>query len=558
MNWLSDLFINDSIAHTVLMYALVISGGVLLGRIRIFGVSLGITFVLFAGILIGHLGFSVNQNTLDFVKDFGLILFVYSIGLQVGPGFFSSFREGGLRLNLLACGVVLLNVILVILIWALANGRVSMPIMVGIMSGAVTNTPGLGAAQQALNQLFESGQISSVPPIALGYAVAYPLGVVGIILSMIFIRMAFRINPGKEQQALDQAQEAATQKPNLISLMVKNKAMFGRSVSEVVQLVGRSFVVSRMMKGDQMIIPASDTLLEENDRLLVAVSVQDALAVQSFIGEEISMDWKKASGPLVSRQILITKNGINGKHLGFLKIRNHYGVNITRIHRAGVDLLANPDLVLQIGDKVTVVGEIDAISRVETLLGNSLKRLNEPNIVTIFAGILLGILLGSIPFYFPGMPMPVKLGLAGGPLIVAILMGRFGHHFKFVTYTTQSANWMLREVGIALFLASVGLGAGGNFVNTVISGDGLLWVGYGFMITIVPLLIIGCIARFFYKTNYYTVMGLLAGSTTDPPALAYSNAIAGNDAPAVAYSTVYPLTMFLRVLAAQLLILFFT
>ncbi len=447
MTWLSELLFSESIAHTVLIYALVISTGVLLGKVKIMGVSLGITFVLFAGIMAGHLGLSVSSETLDFIKDFGLILFVYSIGLQVGPGFFASFKEGGLQLNLLACGVVLLNIILVLLLWVISSGRVELPMLVGIMSGAVTNTPGLGAAQQALQQLFESGEIATIPQIALGYAVAYPLGVTGIIVSMILLRIFLRIQTKKEQQRLDEARNAALHQPNLISLRVENKAIFGKSVSSLIPLIGRSFVISRMKKGESMIIPNSDTPLDSNDLLLVAVSPSDTEAVKAFIGEETSTDWKNTPGSLISRRILITKPEINGRDLGSLKLRNTYGVNITRIHRAGVDLLANPALLLQIGDRVTVVGEAGDISRVEALLGNSLKRLNEPNIVSLFAGIFLGVLLGSIPFYFPGMPMPVKLGLAGGPLIVSILMGAFGHKFRFITYTTQSANWMLREVG---------------------------------------------------------------------------------------------------------------
>lgn len=557
MDWLNSLLFSDGIAHTILIYSFVIFTGLLLGKIKIFGISLGATFVLFMGILVGHFGFSVNHEISDFIKDFGLILFIYSIGLQVGPGFFSSFKKGGITLNLLAGGIVLLGVLVTIAFYYILDGRVSMPMLVGIMSGAVTNTPGLGAAQEALRQAHDAGQITEIPQIALGYAVAYPLAVVGIITSIILMRVIFRVNLSNEAKELEKDDESLQEKPERLTIKFTNKAITGKTLQQIKQMIGRKFVISRMMRDDKFFIPQSDTILKTDDILLTVASVVDAESIIAFMGEKSEMNWKESEKQLVSRRIVITRSEINGKTLGDLKLRTIYGVNITRVNRSGIDLLGSTNLVLQVGDRVMVVGELEAINKVEKLLGNALKKLNEPPIITIFVGIFLGILFGSIPFYFPGMPMPVKLGLAGGPLIVAILIGRFGYKMKLITYTTLSANLMLREIGITLFLASVGLASGGKFVETVFTGNGLMWVGLGVAITMIPLLIMGFIGRKFAKVNYYTLMGLMAGSTTDPPALAYSNSIAVNDQPAVAYSTVYPLTMFLRVIAAQLLILMF-
>ena len=557
MDWLNSLLFSDGIAHTILIYSFVIFTGLLLGKVKIFGISLGATFVLFMGILVGHFGFSVNHEISDFIKDFGLILFIYSIGLQVGPGFFSSFKKGGITLNLLAGGIVLLGVLVTIAFYYILDGRVSMPMLVGIMSGAVTNTPGLGAAQEALRQAHDAGQITEIPQIALGYAVAYPLAVVGIITSIILMRVIFRVNLSNEAKELEKDDESLQEKPERLTIKFTNKAITGKTLQQIKQMIGRKFVISRMMRDDKFFIPQSDTILKTDDILLTVASVVDAESIIAFMGEKSEMNWKESEKQLVSRRIVITRSEINGKTLGDLKLRTIYGVNITRVNRSGIDLLGSTNLVLQVGDRVMVVGELEAINKVEKLLGNALKKLNEPPIITIFVGIFLGILFGSIPFYFPGMPMPVKLGLAGGPLIVAILIGRFGYKMKLITYTTLSANLMLREIGITLFLASVGLASGGKFVETVFTGNGLMWVGLGVAITMIPLLIMGFIGRKFAKVNYYTLMGLMAGSTTDPPALAYSNSIAVNDQPAVAYSTVYPLTMFLRVIAAQFLILMF-
>ena len=547
----------EGIGHSILLLSFVIAAGIQLGKIKVFGVSLGITLVLFVGIILGHFGFTINHNVIHFFKEFGLILFVYSVGMQVGPGFFSSFKQGGITLNMLACGIVFLGVATAIILHYVTG--VPMPTMVGILSGAVTNTPGLGAAQQAYSDMHGVADNT----IALGYAVAYPLGVIGIILSIILIRYIFRVSFDKENEQLNSEDASHTNEAKPISLVVKNPAIFNKTVAGLSNLLEhRDFVISRIWRDSdkQIEIASANTVLQENDKVFVITTEADAETIKAFIGEEIDMErkqWIRMESQFINRRILITKPELNGKRLGQLKLRKLYGINITRITRAGVDLVAKPGLTLQVGDRVNVVGTETAISNVEKVLGNSMKRLNEPNLITIFVGIALGIILGSIPITFPGIPQPVKLGLAGGPLIVAILISRFGYHYKLITYTTQSANLMLREIGITLFLACVGISAGDGFVDTIVNNGGFAWIGYGFIITFVPLMIIGCIGRYFCKVNYFTLMGLIAGSTTDPPALAYSNATAGNDAPSVGYATVYPLTMFLRVLTAQLLILFF-
>lgn len=557
MNWLQDLLTNpNSIAHIVALYAFVIAAGVLLGKIKLFGISLGVTFVLFVGILAGHFGFTGNPAILSFVQDFGLILFVFCIGLQVGPSFFSSFKKGGITMNMLAVGIVALNIVVALVLYYALQGRVDIPMMVGILCGAVTNTPGLGAANEALQQLHYQG-----PEIAMGYACAYPLGVMGIILSLIAIRYICRVNMQKEAEDIQKEEEANPHlKPYHIVLKVQNEALSGKKMSQVQNFLARDFVCSRILQDGHVYVPNADTVLRLGDEMNIVCAEDDSEAIQAFIGPQIDeVDWDKQSKqdkPMVSRRILVTQPSINGKTLGELHFSSMYGVNVTRVNRSGMDLFAARQLTLQVGERVMVVGPQDAIERVAELLGNQLKRLDHPNIVTIFVGILVGILFGSLPIAFPGIPTPVKLGLAGGPLIISILIGRFGHKVKLVTYTTMSANLMLREVGLVLFLASVGIKAGENFVQMVVEGDGMLYVGIGFLITVIPLLIIGMVARWRHKLNYYTLMGLIAGSNTDPPALAYANQISGNDAPAVGYSTVYPLTMFLRILTAQLLILF--
>lgn len=553
MDWLHSLLTDEnSIAHIVLLYAFVVAVGVLLGKIKIFGVSLGVTFVLFTGIVCGHFGFTGNTQILNFVQDFGLILFVFCIGLQVGPSFFTSFKKGGVSMNLIAVGVILLNIAVAVGLYYALGGRIELPMMVGILCGAVTNTPGLGAANEALSQLNYDG-----PQIAMGYACAYPLGVVGIIGSIILVRILCRINLKKEEEEIAR-QEAADPHltPNMMHLEVRNEALNGKTLFQVKNFIGRDFVISRILQEGHVNIPSKDTIFHVGDQMFVVCAEEDAEAIIAFIGPKIEVDWEKQDMPLVSRRVLVTQSKMNGKRLGELHLRTIYGVNITRVNRSGMDIFASYNLALQVGDRVMVVGPQDAVDRVANLMGNSMKRLDHPNIVTIFVGIFLGILFGSLPIAFPGIPTPVKLGLAGGPLIVAILIGRFGYKLKLVTYTTMSANLMLREIGIALFLASVGVKAGANFVQTVVEGDGLLYVGCGFLITLIPLLVMGVIARLRYQMNYFMLMGLMAGSTTDPPALAYANQAASNNAPAVGYSTVYPVTMFLRILTAQLLILF--
>ena len=552
MDWLQNLlFDENSIAHIVLLYSFVIAVGVLLGKIKFFGVSLGVTFVLFTGIVCGHFGLTGNTQILTFLQDFGLILFVFCIGLQVGPSFFSSFKKGGIAMNLVAMGIVALNIVVAVALYYGLNGRIELPMMVGILCGAVTNTPGLGAANEALSQLNYNG-----PQIAMGYACAYPLGVLGIIGSIIAIRYICRINLKKEEE--DIAKEEAANPhltPRMMHLEVHNEALAGKTLLQVRDFMGRDFVCSRILQNGHVSIPNRDTVFHLGDQLFVVCAEDDAEAIIAFIGPKIEVDWEKQDTPMVSRRILITQPKMNGKQLGEFHFSSMYGVNVTRVNRSGMDIFASRNLTLQVGDRVMVVGPQDAVERVANLMGNSLKRLDHPNIVTIFVGIFLGIFFGSLPIAFPGIPTPVKLGLAGGPLIVSILIGRFGYKLKLVTYTTMSANLMLREIGIALFLASVGIKAGANFVNTVVDGDGLLYVGCGFLITVIPLLIMGAVARWHYKMNYFMLMGLIAGSNTDPPALAYSNQTAGNNAPAVDYSTVYPVSMFLRILTAQLLIL---
>lgn len=558
MEWLNSLFFgNESfwgggVAHSVLILALVIALGIMLGKIKVAGISLGVTWILFVGIIFSHFGMRLNEHLIHFMKEFGLILFVYSIGLQVGPGFFSSFKKGGVRLNLLATMVVCAGVLVTCGLYVITGLPVTT--MVGILSGAVTNTPGLGAAQQAYSDM--TGIDS--PDIALGYAVAYPLGVIGIILSMMVLRRVFRIDFAKEEKkALDtmDVQHDSVAQPH--SLSVVNPALEDKSIRELQGLVNRDFVISRIRRqGGEIEIADDDTLLHVGDQILVVTTPRDAAAITAFIGRDVQVEWEQLDKRLISRRILITNPELNGKSLAQLKLHAGFGVSITRVNRAGVDLIAQPSLQLQMGDRVTVVGTEVSIANVEKVLGNSMKRLNAPNLIPIFIGIVLGVMLGSLPFTFPGIPQPVKLGLAGGPLIVSILISRFGPKFKLVTYTTMSANLMLREVGIALFLACVGLGAGEEFVETIIDGGGYAWIGYGAIITILPLLIVGVIGRLWFKVDYFTLIGVMAGATTDPPALAYSNDLAGNDIPSVGYATVYPLTMFLRVLSAQLLILF--
>lgn len=542
----------EGIAHTMLVLSLVIAGGVLLSRVKIAGISIGVTWILFVGILAGHLGMTVDHETLHFIKEFGLILFVFSIGLQVGPGFFSSFKEGGLKMVGCGVAVVALGAIITYAIHLITG--TPMTTMVGVMSGAVTNTPGLGAAQQA----YADAVGVSDPTIALGYAVAYPLGVVGVILSLIAIRYITKVNFAEENKGLEAMRAEHT---NVLRLSVEftNGALEGHGIAHMRELINRSFVISRIMHTDGSItIADGNSRLSVGDKLRVICSPDDREAVVAFLGQEIDMskdEWgaaQESQSQLVSRRIIITKPEINGKKFSDLRLRTKYGINITRVNRAGIDLVPYQGMELQMGDRVMVVGNEQAIEQVAKVLGNSLKKLREPQLLTIFLGIALGVLFGSVPLM--NIPQPVKLGLAGGPLIVAILIGRFGPRFHLVTYTTMSANLMLREVGLAMFLAGVGIGAGDGFVEAIVGG-GYKWIGYGVIITVLPILIVGLFARLKLKMNYYTLMGLLAGSCTNPPALGFSNATSGNDMPALGYATVYPVVMFLRVLVAQLLIL---
>lgn len=562
MEWLIQLLSpgNLSLASTILLYSFVIFAGIYLGKIKIFGVSLGVTFVLFVGILMGHLGYTVEGDTLHFLREFGLILFIFSIGMQVGPGFFSSFREGGFRLNGLAMLGVGLSVVVTLGIYWLqggSEGATSIEQLVGIMSGAVTNTPGLGAAQQTVLQV-DPTEYNLSQQMSMGYAAAYPLGVVGIIVTMLVIKKMFRVDVSKEIHEIEAEKDDSQLKPHVVTFRLTNDLISGLSIRKLHTIINCNFVISRIETPDGKVhIPTSDDVLREGDLLLIVCSVQDEETFHRFIGPVVDKKWEMVQGPVVSRRILVTKTEYNGVKLGSLRLRMGYKLNVTRVNRAGVDLLATASLRLQMGDRLTVVGKLEDINRLADRLGNSMRRLNEPNLITMFIGIFLGIIVGSIPLQFPGMSVPMKLGLAGGPLVVAILISAYGPKIHLVTYTNSSANLLLREIGICLFLASVGIAAGKDFVATVFNARGAMWVGYGFLITIIPLMTVGILARAKYKINYLTIMGLMSGNYTDPPALAYGNKVANNDQPAVAYSTVYPLTMFMRVIVAQVMILCF-
>lgn len=550
MQWFIDLFTSSSVAHSIMLLAITIAIGIQLGKLKIANISFGIAWILFVGIALSHFGLRVDEEILHFTKEFGLILFVYSIGLQVGPGFFSSLKKGGFKLNMLAAMIVLLGVVTTYVIHLITG--TDLATMVGVLSGAVTNTPGLGAAQQTFNDIYKTHN----PSIASGYAVAYPLGVIGIIISPMIIKFFCKIK--LEKEAIRDQEESSENTTKRLSIRVKNQGVDGRSVEEIIKILGKNVIISRIKRSNNSVeIATNNTLIYINDTLRIITEASNVNAVVMFLGEECNVDeqqWEGEKKNLVSRRIVVTKPNLNGEKIGNLKIRSLYGVSITRINRSGIELIATFDLKLQMGDRVTVVGSEESIAKVADLLGNSMNRLNHPNLIPIFLGVFLGIIVGSIPFAFPGLPQPVKLGLAGGPLIIAILMGRYGPYYKMVTFTTTSANMMIREIGISLFLAAVGLGAGENFINTILDG-GYMWVIYGLIITILPLLLVGLFARLKFKMDYYTLLGLLSGSMTDPPALAFANSVSPNDSPAVAYATVYPLTMFLRVLTAQILII---
>ena len=556
LQWLKDLFTTtDSVAHIALLYAVVIAAGVYLGKIKIGGISLGVTFVLFAGIVAGHIGFTAPTPILTFVQDFGLILFVFMIGLQVGPGFFESFGTQGIKLNALATSAIALNILVMFACYYTffdTRDITNLPMMVGTLYGAVTNTPGLGAANEALGSVF--GQ--NAPQIASAYACAYPLGVLGIIGATILIRYICNIKLEKDEallQAMDET--SANKKPYKMHIEVTNKYLEGKTLLQVHDFLNRDFVVSRIVHDGELSIPNSKTVFHIGDQMLIVCAEADYEAIVAFIGPKIDIDFEQQDQPLVSKRILITNPEINGKTLASMHFSSVHGVNVTRVTRHGMDLFASASLPLQVGDRIMVVGPEDAVDRVASKMGNSIRRLNAPNIATIFVGIIMGIVFGSLPFAIPGMPVPLKLGIAGGPLIIAILIGRYGYKIHLVTYTSTSANMMLREIGLVLFLASVGIKAGAGFVNTVVDGDGLLYVLTGFLITIIPILIVGPIARIKFRLNYFTLAGMIAGTYTDPPALAYANSICSKEAPAVGYSTVYPLSMFLRIFTAQLIVL---
>ena len=557
MDWIKSLlFDSESIAHLLLLYSFVIAVGVLLGKVKFRGISFGVAFILFTGIVAGHFGFTGNLKTIGFVQDFGLILFVYSLGLQVGPSFFTSFRKGGMSMNRLAFYMVALNLLVAVGVYYLLFDRTdpnSFPMLVGVLSGAVTNTPGLGAAEEALRQTGNTGV-----EIASGYACAYPLAVVGVIMVPMIVKLICRIKDDEENEQLAGLEQVDTsQKPKRQYIEMQNERLAGKTVLELRRLVNREFICSRLMHDGQVVTPHRDTVVNLGDQLCVVSSEDDAEAISTILGSIVEVAWDvvKGSEPLVSRRIVVTKDKLNGKTLGELHLGSIYDVTITRVVRSGTELFASASLILQVGDRLTVVGKESSVAAVAQRVGNEMKRLDVPNIATLFIGIMVGVLFGSIPFSIPGIPTPMKLGLAGGPLIIAILISRFGYKLKLVTYTKASANMMLREVGIALFLASVGIKSGASFFETVTSGDGLTYMLGGLLITVIPVFIVALIARKRYKMNYFSIIGLVAGASTNPPALAFANSQTEHDAPAVAYSTVYPLTMFLRILTAQLMVL---
>lgn len=555
MNWLLELFTKDSVAHAVLIYGLVIAIGVTLGKVKIFNISLGITWVLFVGIIASHFHLLINKEVEHFAREFGLILFVYSIGLQVGPGFVSSLKKQGLSLNILAAGVVLTGVLVTVTIHYITNTPIA--VMAGIMSGAVTNTPGLGAAQQALADLKASGLNVETPNLGLGYAVAYPFGVIGIILVLIFLRYIFKVDLSKEKAAHKERLLQGMPAPSTINLEIDNPQLFNQPLKVIKSIINTKIVISRIYHDGEISTPDSETILHEGDIILAVAPKEDFGKLKILVGKESEVDLIKMKSNIISRRIVVTKEEVTYKTIGSQRFINNQDFTITRISRAGIEFVATTDTIFQIGDIVTAVGREEAVTLFAKVLGNSLKRLDHPNLAPIFFGIVIGVLFGSIPFAVPGIPAPVKIGLAGGPLIVAILMSRFGPKLYLTPYVTQGANLMLREIGIVLFLASVGLSSGEHFVEILVNGDGLYWMSYGVMITLIPLLVMGFVAKLVFKCSYFEICGLLSGASTDPPALAFATYSAGSDAPAITYATVYPLTMILRILMAQMMILVF-
>lgn len=555
-----ELFFGQGTGHSIMLLALVIAIGLLLGKIKVKGVSLGSTWILFVGILLSHFGFRADASLLHFLKEFGLILFVFSIGLQVGPGFFHSFKSGGLKLNMLAVALVLTGVITTYLIHVITGENLIT--LTGVMSGAVTNTPGLGAAQQtyldATSGSFvheiNSSEIAS--SLASGYAVAYPIGVLGVIMVLMLTKTLFRIDLKKEADDLE-SQEVGMDSPQRVALSVKNPAVFGKTILEVSKAIENKFIISRVYRDGKVIVPVASTVLNSGDDLLVVTALSSVDAVTVLFGEQINMPkeaWDKIDASMSVRKITITRTSMTGKKLKELKIRTNYGVSITRVSRGGIDLVANPDLIVQMGDTLLVVGHDSDINQVAKFVGNSRTGLYHPNLIPIFFGIALGVLFGSIPIMIPGIPQAIKFGLAGGPLIIAILLGYFGPMLKITTYTTMSANLMLREIGISIFLAAVGLGAGETFVSSIVNG-GYWWILYGALITLIPTALIAILGRLLFKLNFYQICGLVSGGCTNPPVLAFAQNAYGTDYTSVSYATVYPLAMFMRVLVAQILIL---
>lgn len=555
MDWLHEAFLEPTKIQAIIIISLVSAIGLYLGRIKVFNISLGITFVFFAGILAGHFGIVVNPDMLQFAQSFGLVLFVYALGLQVGPGFFSSLKKGGVAMNMMGLGVILLGLLMTLILhWTTG---ISLPNMVGLLCGSVTNTPALGAAQQALLQINPDSN-NEVMDMALACAVTYPLGVVGVILAIILLKGLFLDKQGQEQKG---PRDNTTY---IAEFQVSNPAIYGKSIKDIMKLTNKHFVISRIWRNGKVSIPTSDTLLNEHDHLLIISVKSDVENIKTLFGEQENVDWNKEGidwnaidSQLISRRIVVSRSKINGVKLGSLRLRNLYGINITRVNRAGIDLLASPDLHLQIGDRLTIVGEANSVNTVGKILGDEIKRLNNPNLLSVFIGISLGLLLGALPISIPGISMPIKLGLAGGPIIIGILMGAFGPRFHLTTYTTMSANLMLRQLGIIIYLAGLGIESGANFFETVFRAEGLLWIGLGFLLTIVPVLIVGYIASQFLKLDYAHNVGMLCGCMANPMALNYANTTVEGDSPSVAYATVYPFSMFIRVISAQLLLMFF-
>ena len=555
MNWLQEAFFAPTMIQAIIIISLVSALGLYLGRLKIFNISLGVTFVFFAGIFAGHLGIVVNDDMLQFAQSFGLVLFVYALGLQVGPGFFSSLKKGGVLFNMMGLGVIFLGLLMALILHWITD--ISLPNMVGLLCGAVTNTPALGAAQQALLQL-KPDSFNEVTDMALACAVAYPLGVVGVILAIICLKSIFA------NKTIDNQKEKKDNTTYIAEFQVTNPAIYGKSIKEIMKLTHKHFVISRIWRNGKVSIPTSETLLNEHDHLLITSVKSDVENIKILFGEQENVNWNKADidwnaidSQLISRRIVVSQSKINGVKLGALRLRNLYGINITRINRAGIILLPSPELRLQIGARLTIVGEANSVNSVGKILGDEIKQLNNPNLLSVFIGISLGMLLGALPITFPGMSTPIKLGIAGGPVIVGILMGAFGPRFHLTTYTTMSANLMLRQLGITIYLAGLGIQSGANFFETVFRAEGALWIGLGFLLTIVPVLTVGFIASQFFKLSYAQNIGMLCGCMANPMALNYANTTVEGDEPSVAYATVYPFSMFIRVISAQLLLMFF-